>query len=239
MDKKALICENSLTAAHSIKRMLEKFGYNVKIAETAGKTLDLLKQNKYDLLTLDVLLPDKNGIEIIKEIQNIELAKALPIIIISATKEEENHIDFDHNIICWIEKSFDMSSFENAIKQVSNQNNKHKADILYVEDDNDLLNLMEITLQDIANVTKVDNLEQAIEFVEKNQFDLIVLDYLFPSGTAEKIIPLIKSGINKDAKIVLFSAYDENRDIAKYMDEIIIKSNISFDEFKDTIEKLI
>jgi len=239
MNKHVLICEDSSTTAYLIKSMIEKLGYTAELATTAMQALELLNKNKYDLLTLDMILPDKNGLEVVKEIQNIELAKDMPIIVISAKKNKDIDLDFDNNIAHWIEKTFDLSTFETAVEQIMKKKNQNKVEILHVENDEDLLELIEITLSDIANVTQVSNLAKAKELLVKTRFDLIVLDYVFPEGTSDKLIPTIKSGINKDAKIVMFSAYEENRILERYVDEIIIKTNVSFDEFKECIERII
>jgi len=238
MNKHVLICEDSMTTAHSIKKMIEKFGYTAEIATTALQALELLRKNKYDILTLDILLPDINGLKLIKEIRNIELAKDLPIIVISATKNETN-LNFDTNIVHWLEKSFDMDAFEIVVEQIMGKKDQNKVNILHVENDGDLLELIDITLRDIAKVTQANNLTKAKELIEKNKFDLIVLDYVFPEGTSDKLIPSIKSGVNKNTKIVMFSAYEENKILSRYVDKIIIKTNVSFDEFRACIEKLI
>lgn len=236
MKKQALICEDSLTTAICIKNMLKKLGYESNIATTAKDTLKSLNENKYDLMTLDVLLPDRNGLELVKEIQNIESTKNLPIIIISATKKEDDNVFLENNTAQWIEKSFDMQSFKETVEKVTKE--KSNIEILHVENDDDILNLITLTLSDIANITCVKTLKEAKEIIETKMFDIIILDYVFPEGTSDKLIPAIKSGINKNSKIVVFSAYDESKIISKYVDKVLIKTNISFMEFKECIENL-
>lgn len=237
MNKCALICEDNMTTAHCIKGMLEKLDYKTTIAQSANEALTCLKKHKYDLLTLDIILPDENGFYVLKEMQNIELAKDLPVIVISETKKENADLRFDNNIVYWMEKSFDITSFNIALKNIIEQ--KNKVEVLYVEHDEDLLILIDVNLSDFANVTKINNLIDAKEILEKNKFDIIILDYVFPEGTSDKLIPTIKLGVNKDSKLIMFSAYEECKIISDYFDEIIIKSMVSFDEFKECIERLL
>lgn len=239
MNKQALICEDSITTAYCIKEMLDKFGYESEIATTATEAVKALEQKKYDLLTLDMLLPDVHGKEVLKRIKTIPLAKNLPIIVISATKKEHNNIDFDNNVIYWMQKTFNISALEEIVSKIINNNEKNKVSILHVENDRDLSELISIMLSDIANVTGIKKLSDAEKELETNQYDIIILDYVFPEGTSDKLIPTIKYGVNKKAKIIMFSAYEENRIIARYVDEVIIKTNVSFDEFKLVIEKFI
>lgn len=239
MKKNALICEDSLTTAHCIKEILKKLNYDSEIATNVKDTLNLLNENKYDLLTLDVLLPDGNGLELIDQIKDITLAKDLPIIVISATKEDaddHNALTCKKNGICWIEKSFDMKAFEETLDKVATE--KNSLEILHVENDEDILNITSLILNDIANVKRIKNLTEAEKVVKTEAFDIIILDYVFPEGTSDRLIPLIKSGINKNAKIVIFSAYEESKIINKYVDKVLIKTIVSFEDLKNCIEKL-
>lgn len=239
MKKYALICEDNQTAAYYIKSMFERLGdYEVSIANTANETFELLKTNNYDLLTLDILLPDMNGLDLLKEIRKLEITRELPVIVISATKKESWQLEEKHDIIYWLEKSFEIDDLEKALDKMIGQKDKNKINVLHVENDEDLLTLVDMSLSDMANVTKVGSLQKAREIIPLNKFDIIILDYVFPEGTSDKLIPLIRSGINKEAKIIMFSAYEENKILANYVDEIIIKTNVSYEEFKQCIENL-
>lgn len=239
MNKYALVCDDNLTSAYCIKAMFEKLGYKIDIAQSAQETLEYLSKNTYDLLTLDRLLPDKNGLELLKEIKSNEATKNLPVIIISATPKDEEAAEYENDFVYWVEKSFDLGGFEEALESINKDTEARKLEVLHVENDEDLLNLIDITLSDIANVTKANNLTKAKQLIETQPFDIIILDYVFPEGTSDKLLPSIKSGVNKNAKLIMFSAYEENKIISRYFDATIMKTKISFTEFKDCIEKFI
>lgn len=238
MKKHALICEDSLTTAYCIQEMLKKLNYDSDIVSTAEDALKSINERIYDLMTLDIVLPDKNGLDLAREIKNLKLEKKLPIIIISASKQEgENSELQNNNISYWLEKSFDINAFEETIDKVTQE--KSKVEVLHIENDDDIINLISITLEDIANITYAKTLADAKQKIESKEFDLIILDYVFPEGTSDKLLPSIKSGINKKTKIIMFSAYEESRIIKNYVDKIFIKTNISFDEFKQCVANIV
>ena len=71
------------------KSMLEELGCKVEVTESAKKTLALLK-NSYDILFVDIGLPDMAGFELIKKIREIdEHSSHIPIIVLTGYSEEE------------------------------------------------------------------------------------------------------------------------------------------------------
>jgi len=122
---------------------------------------------------------------------------------------------------------------------IKNKDMSQKADILYVENDNDLLTLISLTLSDIANVKTANNLAKAKKIIEEFSFEVIILDYVFPEGTSDRLIPMIKNGINKTSKIIIFSAYEENIILEQYVNKILLKTNVTYEEFKKCVKTYI
>lgn len=81
--KKILIIEDNLTLLELLKSRLLKNGYNV-ISEKNGRNgLFAARKEKPDLTLLDLILPEMDGISVLKEIRQNEETKQLPVIVIS------------------------------------------------------------------------------------------------------------------------------------------------------------
>ena len=83
--QKILSVEDDLSLIDGLQYTLETSGYSVDNARTVKEALMLFRQNTYDLLLLDVTLPDGTGFDICKEIRN---SSTVPIIFLTASDQE-------------------------------------------------------------------------------------------------------------------------------------------------------
>lgn len=87
-NKKAiLIVDDELEFLKMIRFRLEASNYEVVTATTGREALDKVKSYKVDAVLLDILLPDMDGINVLKEIRKIR--KNMPVFIITAFSNEE------------------------------------------------------------------------------------------------------------------------------------------------------
>lgn len=87
--KKILIIEDDESIAKLQKDYLEIAGFEVDICLTGLEGLNALKQNTYNLLILDVMLPEMDGFDILRSMQD---SKDIPVLMVSAKKEEIDKI---------------------------------------------------------------------------------------------------------------------------------------------------
>lgn len=85
--KKILLVEDSETIIMGLKYSLEQENFNVKVSKTVIDTKKIIEQEEFDLVLLDITLPDGNGFEICKFIKQI---KDIPVIFLTARDEETN-----------------------------------------------------------------------------------------------------------------------------------------------------
>ena len=82
------LVENDDSTTELIKKTLASKGYTVTTANTGRKALSYLESKTPDLLLLDLMLPDLDGFDICRQIKNNHDFQSMPIIIVSARRDE-------------------------------------------------------------------------------------------------------------------------------------------------------
>lgn len=86
--KKIFILEDDMEIQKMLKEYFEKNGFEAKVFSNAESFLFDTKKKKPDLIILDLMLPDADGIEICKNLKNKEEFSKIPVIIVTAKSEE-------------------------------------------------------------------------------------------------------------------------------------------------------
>lgn len=104
MFKQLLLIEDDATIIDFMEVVLSKENYQLKVAKTGMEALTLLQTESFDLLLLDLGLPDIDGIDLLKIVRK---RMAIPIIILSArTNELEKVKALDHGADDYVTKPF-------------------------------------------------------------------------------------------------------------------------------------
>ena len=86
---RVLACDDSSTARFIVKETIETFGFEIQLVDSGKKCIEELQNNKYDLLIVDWLMNEMDGLEVIKTIKNNIAISDIPIIMISAIGNED------------------------------------------------------------------------------------------------------------------------------------------------------
>ena len=78
-----LIVDDEAEIRESLESILREEGYLVTASATAGEALDLLRDAAYDVVLLDIWLPDRDGLEALAEIRTLDRANVPEVVIIS------------------------------------------------------------------------------------------------------------------------------------------------------------
>lgn len=160
---KILVVDDEYLIRNVIKEYCQNEGYKVDEAENGEVAIDKVYDNDYDLITMDIMMPDMDGYEASREIKDI---KDIPIIMLSARTEEEDKLNgFDIGIDDYITKPFSPKELMARIKAVTKRNNKDQI----IKLDNIILN----------NNTREVSIDNKLVELTHTQFELL---YLFLSN---------------------------------------------------------
>ncbi|MCR4431842.1 MAG: response regulator transcription factor [Tepidanaerobacteraceae bacterium] len=85
--RKILLVEDDLSLIEGLKFSLSKHGFDVTVSRTAKEAKACIDQNEYDLILLDLMLPDGSGFDVCRMVRQVS---DIPIIFLTASDEEVN-----------------------------------------------------------------------------------------------------------------------------------------------------
>jgi two-component system, OmpR family, KDP operon response regulator KdpE len=86
-----LVIDDEATLRQMLKQYLLAAGYEVTLAAGGEQALIEIEKSSPDLIILDLVMPDKSGLEVLTEIRQ-RLANSVPIIVLSALEEERQKV---------------------------------------------------------------------------------------------------------------------------------------------------
>lgn len=90
--KRILVVDDEEHILELIKFNLEREGYEVVLCDNGEDSISIIREEKIDLVVLDLMLPGMDGSEVCSKIRGVEKFKTLPIIMLTAKGKEEDRI---------------------------------------------------------------------------------------------------------------------------------------------------
>ncbi len=117
MTKKIMILEDDEATAELIKFYLQEEGFQVAVTARGNGFVAKVADYQPDLITLDVLLPDTDGFNIFKQLQENRRTRNIPVIFITV-KEEEKERGITMGASGYIVKPFNEKELKGTIKSI-------------------------------------------------------------------------------------------------------------------------
>ena len=126
---RVLLIEDDPSTARSVEAMLRAEGFNVYVTDLGEEGLDLGKLYDYDIIVLDLNLPDMNGYDVLKKLR---LAKVeTPILILSGMSEADDKVKgLVFGADDYLTKPFDKSELVARLNAVVRRSKGHAQSII-------------------------------------------------------------------------------------------------------------
>jgi PAS domain S-box-containing protein len=176
-----LIVEDNPQASQLIQTYLQEAGYRTETARDGEEALEKAKSLKPKFITLDVLLPIKDGWHVLKELRGHPICKDIPVIIISIVDEKK--LGFTLGAVDYFVKPVNREDLLRALSRIPAISPKagRSPKILVIDDDKAAADLIEVILQPegyevVKSFDGRDGLRRAIS----DHPDIILLDLIMP-----------------------------------------------------------
>ncbi len=123
-----LIVDDEIRIRDLLKQYCLNESYKVIEAENGLEAIKIIKEEKIDIILLDIMMPKMDGIKVLEEIKD----KKIPTIILSARKEEYDKLyGFDLGIDDYVTKPFSPKEVMARIKSIMKRYNKDEDKFVY------------------------------------------------------------------------------------------------------------
>lgn len=174
-----LVVEDDPQAAKLLTLSLTRAGYSVLLATDGVTALELADRCRPKAITLDILLPDRDGWEVLAALKASSHTREIPVVIISVLDQQT--LGFRLGAAAYLVKPVERSALLHALKRCVAQKNAGRAcrKVMVVHTDPDELQLLAmIVAQEDYEVIQALGPEEAAALAARTHPDLVVTDLL-------------------------------------------------------------
>ena len=236
-----LICEDDHDTGMLLRLIVRSMGWDARVCGTAAEAKALLAREHFAAMTLDLALPDQDGISLIRELRDNPETENLPILVVSA-HTEDGQADLKgsaFSIIDWLAKPINVKHLREGVRRAVNAKHSDVLRILHIEDDDDHRNIVATLVGEDALIDYARNCEQARDYLCDRIYDLVILDLVLPDGGGECLLPLIHSNGPSSPQILVFSTRELPHTFAPSVDKALVKSQTSNEALRRQIQQLL
>src|SRR5215813_3610341 len=88
-----LVVDDEELNSEGLTRRLQRHGYGVTAAKSGREAIELAGERRFDLVLLDIMMPEMNGLEVLKLLRRVDSLLDLPIIMATAKGESEDMVE--------------------------------------------------------------------------------------------------------------------------------------------------
>jgi PAS domain S-box-containing protein len=234
-----LIVEDDPDIAALITRMLAEGGYDSDIAYDADEARQKLRDRpgQYKIITLDLALPGEDGVSLLEDLRRKAETRDIPVVVVSVKADEakRNLYGGAIGVVDWLSKPIDPQRLIDAVKQAAALTGLPR--VLHVEDEADVHKVVSAMLSEHCELTWVTTLAASKKALEKDEFDLVLLDIGLPDGSGLDLLETIEHRV-APPRVVIFSAYDVTQQYADKVSAVLVKSKTDISSLLEVINSV-
>jgi len=203
-----LICEDDPDMSLIIKMAIEQAGFETTIVATLREAAEKLREMTFSAMTLDLNLPDGDGLEFLKELRSQFSTSRMPVVVVSASAAEARQtLTEEAPLTDWLAKPLDQQSLVQSIRAAM-QRGESLLRLLYVGGDGNLGNDLAHKLAGAAQLVMARDLADCYREIRARHFDLLILDPGLPVDLRKELLDHVGSGAEDMPRVLALEDAD-------------------------------
>jgi diguanylate cyclase (GGDEF)-like protein len=234
-DEVILIVDDNEDDRNMLSDILTKKGFRVMAAKTGFEAIEHVRSDKFDVILLDIKLPDMDGITVLEKIKEIKPSSGIIAITGYSLDGVIENIINKGAYTCFL-KPFDVEMLLNDVNYIIKSNAKREIEgqkpadaplILIVEDNEDIrVSMLEVLESEGYNAKTAGSVPEAEKMIEEYVFDLVLSDLSLGNQSGLALVESVRKR-NRFACFILMTGYGSMETaleaIKKDVDEYILK----------------
>jgi signal transduction histidine kinase/CheY-like chemotaxis protein/HAMP domain-containing protein len=224
-----LVIDANADVRLTIGEYLESKGYNVVYADNGANGISLAKELQPLAITLNLLLPNKDGWAVLKKLKEDPATNNIPVILVSIIGDK--NIGYGLGAFEFFVKPISHNELLSAFNKLENYTRKKIEKIVLIDDDElEFERFKTALLDDDVAVHFIQNSQFAFNTILDIQPDLIVLDLLMPGIDGITLTHELKNHRKtKHIPVIISTAKDLNEEeknsLQQIVEDVTLKSN--------------
>jgi PAS domain S-box-containing protein len=202
-----LVIEDNARDREWLVATLNTAGYEVRSSINGADAIKLLDNRRFDAITLDLILPDMSGWDVMRHLREAGLNRGVPVVVVTVLADEGGGVGFA--VRDFLEKPTDQQALLGALRRAG-VSPAAKASVMLVDDDETDLKLYETALEESGfSVEAYTSADDALRAIARNEPDVIVLDLLMPGIDGFEFMRRLRATDGaKNTPVVVLTAKD-------------------------------
>lgn len=216
-----LVIDTNVDVRLTIGEYLESKGYNVVYADNGVNGFNLAKELQPLAITLDLLLPDKDGWSVLKKLKEDTATNNIPIILVSIMGDK--NIGYGLGAFEFFLKPISHGELRSACNKLENYARKKIEKIVLIDNDElEFERFKTALLDDDVEIQFIQNSQFALNKIIDVQPDLVVIDLLMPGIDGITLTHELKNHQKtKHIPIIISTAKDLNEEEKNSLQQIV------------------
>ena len=221
-DRTVLVVENDRQFSNLLAFYLRQEGY-VPVSHYSGAgVLDQVRELKPALITLDVMLPDQDGWDVLRALKSDPQTKDIPVLVISALESSE--LAFSLGAVDYLVKPVHRDDLHALLARLATpESTDREIKVLVVDDDPEIIPLLQAMLRaERCTLLPAYDGEEGLTIARSEHPDAILLDLMMPGMSGFEMLERLRTDAETaDTPVIVLTAKDVTAREQKLLDDHI------------------